>query len=320
MKLDADQIPGGLILLDSDNSVIDVNRTFCDWLALSPEDFRGQPPETWMPRASRMYYLGHVLPALRLHGQVDEVLLSFCGRPGDDLPVIMNAARAEGSGAAFQLVVLPMQRRNLVEQQLQQARDLAERAVAEKDEALQRVKALADVLEARQLELAALNEQLERLATQDPLTGLGNRRVFDREIDASLSLFRRSGMTFSLILADADHFKQVNDQHGHDAGDQILCQLGRCLAAGMRDIDVVVRMGGEEFALILPDTSIEQARIVAERKRQQVQALQTDCGALTMSFGLTGVRSGDDAEALYKRADRALYDAKRSGRNRVHSL
>lgn len=310
-------MPGGLILLDKSNTVTMVNQTLCDWLGLSKHDFIGQSPEIRMTRASRMYYLGHVLPSLRLHGRIEEVLLSFSNAGGKDLPVMMSATSNSRSEDGFQVLVIPMQRRSLIEEQLQQARKAAEQAVADKEEALQKVQALARKLEQRQEEMAKLNTQLEQLATQDALTGLNNRRVYDRQIEIHLALFERSKLPFALILADIDWFKQFNDRFGHDSGDQVLKEVGQRLSAGMRDIDTLVRMGGEEFALILPDTTSEGAALVAERKRGEIENMNSRFGTITVSFGVAEVRTGDTKGELYGRADQSLYKAKSQGRNQV---
>lgn len=317
MKHDVDHIPGGLILLDGSNTVTAVNQTLCDWLGLSKQDFLDQAPETRMTRASGMYYLGHVLPSLRLHGRVEEVLLSFSNAAGKDLPVILSGTSCSKPEAGFQLLVIPMQRRNLVEEQLQQARKIAEQAVADKEKALQELQALTRELEHRHEELARLNSQLEQLATQDALTGLNNRRVYDREIEIHLALFQRSKLPFALILADIDWFKRFNDRFGHDIGDEVLKEVGQRLSAGMRDVDTLVRMGGEEFALILPNTTLEDAALVAERKRGEIEKLDSLHGTVTLSLGVTAARDGDTKGDLYGRADRSLYKAKNQGRNRV---
>ncbi|WP_339799986.1 diguanylate cyclase [uncultured Marinobacter sp.] len=317
MQLDANHLPGGYILLDNTNTVTAINQPLCDWLGRSREDLCGRSPERWMTVASRMYYLGHVLPSLRLHQHAEEVFLSFTNATGDALPVIMNAAAMPSPGSGYQLLILPMQRRNLVEEQLQQARKTADRAVAEKDRALQELQTLASQLEQRQAELAALNVQLEQLATRDALTGLCNRRVYDREIDMNLALFKRTKRPFTLALADIDWFKQFNDDFGHGAGDQVLQEISLCLRQGMRDIDTLVRMGGEEFALILPDTTAQQAALVAERKRTEIEQYKSQYGSVTLSFGITEVRAGDTRAEIYGRADQSLYQAKRQGRNQV---
>jgi diguanylate cyclase (GGDEF)-like protein len=170
-----------------------------------------------------------------------------------------------------------------------------------------------------------LQEQLrtvEELSIQDPLTGALNRRGFARHVEPQFDAARRHDRPFSLICLDLDHFKRVNDTHGHDAGDAVLQLLVATLLPHLRASDHVARMGGEEFVVALPETGFEGALILAERLREAVEAspAELNSGPLpaTCSFGVAG-RLPHDAEIsqLLSRADAALYEAKRSGRNRV---
>jgi diguanylate cyclase (GGDEF)-like protein len=155
--------------------------------------------------------------------------------------------------------------------------------------------------------------QLESLIRVDPLTGIGNRRSFDEDLRRSLATAERYGEDFALVLADVDHFKKVNDRYGHVAGDSVLRDLAYRLRANVRVGDGVYRFGGEEFALILPHTDIERARIAAEHIRRSIAQ-----SGETMSFGVAcRVRDGRSADSLINAADEALYKAKSSGRDRV---
>jgi len=164
--------------------------------------------------------------------------------------------------------------------------------------------------------LVESNRRLAQLSWTDALTGLANLRRFRSRLAHELARTQRSGHALSLILIDLDGFKAINDQHGHAAGDAVLIHAARTLAASMRQIDEVCRIGGDEFAVICPDTPIEGARTLAERARA---ALEGDPFSrelrVTGSFGLA--EGANDAETLYAHADAALYTAKMSGRNRV---
>ena len=167
-----------------------------------------------------------------------------------------------------------------------------------------------------------LYEQAERLATTDGLTGLLNRRTFNAQLHGRLREAQRYGRPLSLLLLDIDHFKKVNDSYGHPAGDAVLRSVAAMLAKQARETDIVARYGGEEMALILPETDGWGAHAIAERIRKAVAAAPhpTDQGALrvTVSAGLaTWPGSGDAAEQLLDAADKALYRAKQGGRNRV---
>ncbi len=166
--------------------------------------------------------------------------------------------------------------------------------------------------------------RLLKAATTDPLTGLANRSQFQVRALTELSHSRRSDVPVSLVLADVDFFKRINDTHGHDAGDKVLVRLAALLRTSLREVDVLARWGGEEFLALLPASDMESATEVAERLRQAVAAVHIDIGGqmvqVTMSFGISQVRGNDDLLPATARADRALYESKRDGRNRVTSL
>jgi len=163
------------------------------------------------------------------------------------------------------------------------------------------------------------NELLHRLEQQsmaDALTGLGNRRAFDEALDVELKRARRAGSSVGLVMIDVDHFKRFNDQHGHQAGDDALVTVGHVIARAARAEDRACRIGGEEFALLLPGADERAATIVAERVRRDVEGRSPAAGPITISLGVAASR-GDDGSALLALADGRLYAAKEAGRNRV---
>ncbi|HPF33962.1 MAG TPA: GGDEF domain-containing protein [Candidatus Krumholzibacteria bacterium] len=164
-----------------------------------------------------------------------------------------------------------------------------------------------------------------RLVHTDPLTGVHNRGSYDEQIGVELERCRRHGTPLVLLLGDLDHFKRVNDTHGHPMGDRVLKTVARELQEGLRRIDLVCRVGGEEFALILPDTDLEAAREVITRLQVRIANLRlTDAASpealrVTMSFGgAVFPEAGTTPEALYEVADQMLYLSKQRGRNRCH--
>lgn len=166
-----------------------------------------------------------------------------------------------------------------------------------------------------------LHQNLTRLSYTDGLTGLANRRRFMDVLGTELTRQARHGHELCLLLIDVDHFKDVNDRHGHHAGDAVLCELGRILMASVRTpTDLPARLGGEEFAVVLPDTRLDEARRVAERLREQVATHVFQEGEqrlrVTVSIGLVTARDVNLA-TLLQQADLALYRAKETGRNRV---
>lgn len=168
----------------------------------------------------------------------------------------------------------------------------------------------------------AMEAQLIALATADSLTGAANRRHFLDRAEAEIQRSARYGHPLSLALLDLDHFKKVNDTHGHHVGDQALQHLCRVLAGILRDVDVLGRMGGEEFAALLPETDLARAARVAERMRAALEAAPVPLaeGALTLTLSAGVAAIGPDAptiDALLRKADAAMYEAKSEGRNRV---
>ena len=175
--------------------------------------------------------------------------------------------------------------------------------------------------------LVQMQRQLEALAQRDALTGLFNRREFAKLANVELLRARRSASDTSIIMADLDHFKRVNDTFGHPAGDEVIKFMANALLQGVRQTDVVARMGGEEFIVLLPETALEAARDVAEKLRAWLQATPVPIDAsqvipVTGSFGVAALGKDQKAtlEALYAAADAALYAAKTNGRNRVEAV
>ena len=165
-------------------------------------------------------------------------------------------------------------------------------------------------------------ELLEQLATIDPLTGICNRRHFVALTEAEWTRFQRYQRPLSMLMIDTDHFKPINDRFGHAAGDEALALVARTCREGQRTSDVVGRIGGDEFALLLPETDIAQACIVADRIRSALKSrpfvVENVPVTLTVSIGVAAATlSMSGADALMKAADRALHTAKRQGRNRV---
>ena len=179
--------------------------------------------------------------------------------------------------------------------------------------------AMEELVRQRTLELQHANQELERLASSDPLTGLLNRRGFDARLAQALAMARRSGRPLSVIAIDIDHFKRVNDTHGHEIGDDVLRRLALQLQGWLRASDVVARLGGEEFIVLLPDTALAQAQQIARELVASVQEQAHDqMGPITISAGLSALRPHEeDASALLRRSDEALYAAKSAGRNRA---
>ncbi|HEX2202826.1 MAG TPA: diguanylate cyclase, partial [Longimicrobium sp.] len=212
----------------------------------------------------------------------------------------------------------------LVQAEMERSQREAELLRVKNDELTAANRALREADEEKARLLAQLRRQaeaLERLAREDALTGLSNRRHVDERLALEWERARRFGRDLTVVMADLDHFKEVNDRFSHAAGDAVLRALGRLLRERTRGIDVVGRYGGEEFVLLLVETPPEKAERFCEKLRAAVEAHDWDAVhpgvRVTMSLGLSGDLSVESPEALLAAADAKLYEAKRAGRNRV---
>jgi diguanylate cyclase len=208
-----------------------------------------------------------------------------------------------------------------------QVKAIVEMLVRSTNEMRETNKALEDRLTLSKNEISNLQHSLEAIRAEsltDPLTGLGNRKYFDRMIGEAVQNALASGEPLSLLLFDIDHFKSFNDSYGHLTGDQVLRLVGMSLKQTIKGQDITARYGGEEFAVVLPNTALRQALTVADHIRRAVMAKELKkkstgeiLGRVTISIGVSMLKQGDDTDALIERADACLYAAKRNGRNRV---
>jgi diguanylate cyclase (GGDEF)-like protein len=173
------------------------------------------------------------------------------------------------------------------------------------------------------LAMTQLQNELEHQSNTDVLTGLLNRRALQNVADRAIAHAHRRNSPLTLVLLDLDHFKDINDRHGHEGGDAALALTAQCLARNLRAEDLVARIGGEEFVALLPETDEPEATLTAERIRSGIENL---CFSprrnltLSASFGVTRLQPGDTSlQQLLSRADQALYQAKKNGRNCVHT-
>ena len=196
------------------------------------------------------------------------------------------------------------------------ARRYAEEELARVEQALGAI--------AKALRLARSRESLERRATRDALTGLLNRDALDDGLRREFARARRQGSALSLLLIDVDNFKALNDRLGHLGGDHALRAIADSLRASVRETDLIYRQGGDEFAVLMPDTPLAAAQLAAARIRANVGVLPAPGSGGSapaprpdVSIGAAEHRAGESQEGLLRRADKALYDAKAGGRGRV---
>jgi diguanylate cyclase (GGDEF)-like protein len=277
-----------------------------------------QPLETALQPARLLMYklllLGVV--AAVLFGLVAYYLALYLSRPIEQLARSARQVQNKEPGAQF-----PLQHPVREIAQLGQSIDAMTQSLLGKERELQEANASLEATVAqRTAALTQANAELLSLATHDSLTGVYNRRRFDEKLTEYTLLFRRTGRPFSLLLIDADHFKRINDTHGHAVGDEVLQQLAQLIQSSLRTTDFVARYGGEEFAVLLPEIAQpDTPEVVAEKIRAAVaEADFPAVGNVTVSIGVGLADPADNNHsALIKRADQQLYQAKAAGRNQV---
>lgn len=219
------------------------------------------------------------------------------------VPLCTSCGQAIGT-----LAVLDSIPRRLTDRQLEWLEQLAQQAMALLE------------LRRKQRELQQAQAELQRLANTDALTGLLNRRAWDEALSLEHERLQRWGEGHAVIALDLDHFKKINDTHGHAAGDAVIKAVGGLLARSFRKLDSVARLGGEEFSVLLPHTPAAEAAVLAESLRAAIEALRIPCGELelriTASVGVAHSSEANDVQAL---SDARSYAAKRGGRNRLVS-
>lgn len=211
--------------------------------------------------------------------------------------------------------------RNTVNNRWYQCRD---QAICWADGHLVRLAIATDITDRKHVEeeLLAAKKHAEELAQKDELTGLNNRRAFFERSHHAFEQSKRFSHATSVIMMDIDHFKLINDNYGHSAGDKVLQAVAELLQTLVREIDIVARIGGEEFAFVLSETGLEDAAILAERIRSGIEGLAVTIDGhkikFSASFGVAACKDEDEnIEALLKKADEALYVAKKKGRNQI---
>jgi len=177
-------------------------------------------------------------------------------------------------------------------------------------------------LEKAYQQLQANELRIRELMLTDALTGVANRRNLDERLTIELERSKRYGNSISLIMTDIDHFKKFNDVYGHSIGDTVLKHFSKIIKDSIRSSDFVARFGGEEFLILLPETTIESAIHLAERIRHALESSKIEGikDPLTASFGVTGLQEQDTQTSVFERVDKALYKSKENGRNQVTSL
>jgi diguanylate cyclase (GGDEF)-like protein len=282
-----DDFPAGLVVTTLDErEILFANRYFYQISQQQPQT--GARIGLAFTAASKIIIESFVMPMLLHQGHCTEIQLSLQMEAAEPVPVLVNARVVEGERKLIYWVISTAQQRDSLYQELVNLRnDLEQRA-----------------------------EKLEVLSQTDELTGLLNRRAFVSRATTLIKQGLRHKMSYSFFMIDIDNFKQINDQHGHDVGDDVLHQVGQLLASNSRANDILARIGGEEFAIITLNQSHESPIQFAERVLTLLRAEKIQGIEVTASVGLA-VSAKASFEQLYKGADILLYEAKNQGRDQL---
>ncbi len=298
-----DVMTEGVIVIDRSDDVVMANEAFASRFSLQPADMMGRKASSFGWRDRRGEEIVGQLPWMRAmtdaepfvgetitlnRSEQERVVLTVNGAP-----VLDGWGRPTGAIVTFDDVT-----------ELERNRAELQQALTE--------------LEKSRDEIRLQNEELQQLARSDPLTGAANRRSFMEDVEPLFSRIQADGGELACLMVDIDHFKRVNDEHGHLTGDEVIKRVAEALISQLGGTGIVCRYGGEEFCVALPDTLPEEAEALGERVRRQIGAPGFASVPITASLGVATLRSGaSDITALIDQADQALYSSKENGRNRL---
>ncbi|PXW92959.1 PAS domain S-box-containing protein/diguanylate cyclase (GGDEF)-like protein [Streptohalobacillus salinus] len=305
----------GLISLNQTGNIIDINRSLTQWLGYDKEELIHQHFEELLNLGNRFFYHSILYPKLLTTGHVNEMYMSLETITKQTLDCIINAKKFVHDDKIFiDFYIVPVEKRTLYVKEIQGINKKLETALSEKDR-------LHQALMKKQEELIDLNAQLKALAERDPLTHLYNRRVFVDYLDHYQELYETNHNDFSLAIIDIDHFKNVNDDYGHQVGDHALVSLAEAMTEFFPEPYMSARYGGEEFVVLLPGVTKEEAILLCDLFREKVKQEEWIEIPITISIGIATQSGHDTVDSILVRADYALYASKRNGRNQVtHAL
>lgn len=284
-----DLLPGGVLITTLGREVRFANAFFRTDLGLDEGALTGMQIEQLLPPAARIFYDTYLHPLLLTEGRCDEVQFTLASGNGAPVPVVACLRRSDGPDPLVFWCIMRADNRNKMYEELVKAQE----------------------------DLNSHARRMQDLAATDPLTGMPNRREFERRTRRNLRSADSAGRPIALVMIDIDHFKSFNDNHGHAAGDQVLRRFGATLMAISRNGETVARLGGEEFSCCLYDADHDGAAAFARRVHHSLRALSVEQRPVTVSIGIAIRPAGGtrDLLALLKLADIALYAAKSAGRN-----
>ena len=315
-----EQLPCALLITDSTGQILEVNKELLALVGQPQALCQAQPMAALLSPASRIFLQTHVWPSLLHSGRINEIYLHLLDANQQQVPVMVNCQKQNWAGAeCYFWVIFVAKERSRYEAELLQARTQAQRISTHLEQAHAELKVLHQQLEQHSAVIQSENRELADLSRTDALTGLSNRRA----LDIVVSRWRGqapAGSHAALLMVDVDHFKAVNDLHGHVEGDKVLCALAEQLQHSMRSSDLAVRYGGEEFVMWLPLADRTGAGQAAQRVHDNVKKVQVAGKSVTVSIGVATAHNTPDLDLLQLLtlgADKALYEAKAAGRNRT---
>ena len=281
----------GLLVTDENRKIVFANQYFYSELAWQQSSLVGQHLETMLSKSSVIFYESYVVPILLTEKCFQEAQLTLLTGTGAKLPVVASVKLGGENQELISWCFLNATNRNKLYDELIEARET----------------------------LSAQAEELKHLSITDELTGLFNRRELNRRTTIEIERSKQFSAPLSLLIVDIDYFNKINDSFGHDQGDIVLTQLSHVLKFEARKFDLVTRIGGEEFAILMPNTDRLQACTFAQRLQAAINSASSMTRSVTVSIGISELSQNPDYsfDKMFKHADYALYQAKNSGRNKT---
>lgn len=296
--------PCGYILLTNEGIIKDANKKFLEMIEYVYEDVITKHIEEFLSVASKMLFHSLFLIQLPITGIVEELYLTFKNKNGFDVPVLLNGNYE--NDVLINCILVKMNKRIEYEEELQNIKEELEMAYSEKNLALDNIRKKA--------------EELKYLSYHDQLTGICNRYFFDTIVSEEMDKSDNLNEPVSMAILDLDHFKNVNDTWGHPVGDEVLKLIAKTTDDVKEESDFFVRLGGEEFVVLMPHTDIKEATFKAEKIRAAVEEKHHPIARRqTVSIGVAERLKFESFKNWYRRMDDSLYRAKQGGRNQVAS-
>ncbi|MEK6268629.1 MAG: GGDEF domain-containing protein [Planococcus sp. (in: firmicutes)] len=311
MEQQLDRAPCGYLVLDRDLRIVEINSTLRNLTGVE----NPQHIHELLTIASRMYFQTYFTPSIKMHGTVNEMFLTLKSTTGS-MPALMNVVERDGF---YECAVIQMSVRGEYEKELLLAKRTAEKINSETADAYEKLQTLMNEVENKQQELLALNLELQQLAITDSLTGSKNRRYLEERLTHFLAQAVK-GREVAVLVLDIDHFKRVNDTHGHQIGDAVLQELARRLEEVVGSTGIVTRFGGEEFVIIMPDVGAKEGLAKGNAICKYMESANWINVPVTVSIGVAVYMPGDEISSWLSRADSYLYKAKAGGRNCAYGL